>query len=259
MRYSLAALLLAALPLALRAEDDPTALQLRTVAGHPLKYYLSLPQGWAAEKEWPTVVVIDSANRQFRPNAQLFVESRKKQPFILVAPLVVSNGGPSYRQAPGYRYSAADWAEIERLGPHRFDREGMVAVIKEVKQRYGGSERAFLTGWEAGGHTVWAQVFRQPEILRGVALSGPNFAVRGLEEGQFSESPARRDLPVHVFIGKMGTPWGEGRPLTAQWQRAQQLAAAHGYRNVSLTLVEGKRHGPLPDEVLDFFSSLMKN
>jgi dienelactone hydrolase len=252
-------LLLAALPLALRAEDDPTALQLRTVAGHPMQYYLSLPHGWAAGKEWPTVVIIDSANRQFRPNAQLFVEARKHRPFLLVAPLVVSNGGPNYRQAPGYRYAAADWAAIERRGPHRFDREGIAAVIQEVRKVHGGSARAFLTGWEAGGHTVWAQVFRQPEILRGVALSGPNFAARGLDEGPLSESTARTELPVRVFVGLRGTPWGEGRPLSAQWQRAQQLAAAQGYRNVALTLVEGKRHGPLPDEVLEFFSSLLKN
>lgn len=258
MRHCLFAFLLALLPVPLRAEDDPTALQLKTVSGQTMKYYLSLPQDWAAGKEWPTVVVIDSANRQFRPNAQLFVEARKKQPFILVAPLVVSNGGPNYRQAPGYRYSATDWEKIEQLGLHRFDREGIAAVIQEVKKSHGGSEKVFLTGWEAGGHTVWAQVFRQPEILRGVALSGPNFAGRGLDDGGFSESPARTDLPVRVFVGTSGTPWGEGRPLSAQWERARQLAADHGYRNVSLTLVEGKRHGPLPDEVLEFFASLLK-
>src|SRR5262249_55757794 len=146
MRHWFSALLLAVLPLALRAEDDPTALQLKTVSGQTMKYYLSLPQDWAAGKEWPTVVVIESANRQFRPNAQLFVEARKKQPFILVAPLVVSNGGPNYRQAPGYRYSPADWAEIERLGIHRFDREGIASVIREVKKTHSGSEKVFLTG-----------------------------------------------------------------------------------------------------------------
>jgi dienelactone hydrolase len=250
-------LLLAALPLTLRAADDPTALRLETVSGQTMKYYLSLPQGWVAGKEWPTVVVIDSANRQFRPNAQLFVEARKKQPFILVAPLVVSNGGPNYRRGPGYRYSAADWDKIEKVGLHRFDREGLEAVIQEVKKNHGGSDKVFLTGWEAGGHTVWAQVFRQPELFRGIALSGPNFAGRGLDDGPFSESLARADLPVRVFVGTLDAPWGEGRPLTAQWQRARQLAADHGYRNVSLTLVKGKRHGPLPDEVLEFFSSLL--
>jgi hypothetical protein len=258
MRHFFSVLLLAVLPLSLRAEDDPTALRLKTVSGGTMQYYLSLPHGWAAGKEWPTVVVIDSANREFRGNAGLFVKARKKQPFILVAPLVVSNGGPQYRRAPGYRYSAADWGRIERLGLHRFDREGIASVIQEVKKNHGGSEKVFLTGWEAGGHTVWAEVFLHPETLRGVALSGPNFAGRGLADGAISRSAARADLPVRVFVGTVGTPWGEGRPLTAQWHRARKLAADNGYRNVSLTLVKDKRHGPLPDEVLEFFSSLLK-
>jgi dienelactone hydrolase len=223
-----------------------------------MQYYLSLPQGWAAGKEWPTVVVIDSANREFRANIQLFVKARKKQPFILVAPLVVSNGGPNYRRAPGYRYSAPDWAKIERLGLHRFDREGIAAVIAEVKKNYGGSEKVFLTGWEAGGQTVWAQVFRQPERLRGVAVSGPNFAGRGLDDGPVSRSPARVNLPVRVFIDTLDSPGGEVRPVTAQWQQARQRAVDNDYRNVSLTQVKGKNHGPLPEEVLEFFSSLMK-
>jgi dienelactone hydrolase len=259
MRCYFSALVVVALSLpVLRAGDDPTALQLKTVSGHPMKYYLSLPHGWATGKEWPTVVVIDSANREFRSNAELFVQARKKQPFLLVAPLVVSNGGPKYRQAPGYRYSAADWTDIERVGIHRFDRDGIAALIREVKKLHGGSEQAFLTGWEAGGHTVWAQVFRQPEILRGVALCGPNFAARGLDDGPVSNSAARTRLPVRVFVGTLGTPWGEGLPLFAQWERARQFAADNGYRNVSLTLVEGKKHGPLPDEVLSFFTSLLK-
>jgi dienelactone hydrolase len=233
-------------------------LELKTVSGQTMKYYLSLPQGWAPGKEWLTVVVIDAAGREFRPNAQLFVEARKKRPFILVAPLVVSNGGPRYREGPGYRYSEADWARIERLGPHRFDREGIAAVIQEVRKLYGGSEKAFLTGWEAGGHTVWAEVFRHPELWRGVALSGPNFAGRGLDDGSFSQWPGRADLPVRVFAGTKDGRWGEGQPLTAQWQRAKRLATEHGYRNVSLTLVESKPHGPLADEVLEYFSSLIK-
>jgi dienelactone hydrolase len=262
MRYCFSVLLFASLPPALRAEDERTALQLKTVSGHTMKYYLSLPQDWAAGKEWPTVVIVDSANRQFRSNAELFVQARKNQPFLLVAPLVVTNGGPNYRRGPGYRYAPADWAEIERLGPDRFDREGIAAMVQEVRKLYGGSEKAFLTGWEAGGHTVWAQVFRQPEILRGVALSGPNFAARGLDDGQFSESPSRVDLPVRVFVGALGAPrggapGGQG-PFVAQWQRAKQLADDHGYRNVSFTQVEGKRHGPLPEEVLEYFSSLLK-
>jgi hypothetical protein len=75
----------------------------------------------------------------------------------------------------------------------------------------------------------------------------------------------RRDIvtrrptgPVRVFIATQGTPWADGGPLMTQSQRARKLAAGNGYRNVSLTVLKDKRHGPLPDEVLEFISSLMK-
>ena len=39
--------------------------QLKTASTHPIQYYLSLPEGWTAEKKWPVVVVIESADREF--------------------------------------------------------------------------------------------------------------------------------------------------------------------------------------------------
>jgi hypothetical protein len=40
-------------------------------------------------------------------------------------------------------------------------------------------------------------------------------------------------------------------------QTAISVAETHGYKNVSLTRVEGKGHERLADEVLAYFSSLL--
>ncbi|HEY2012532.1 MAG TPA: hypothetical protein VGH38_03475, partial [Bryobacteraceae bacterium] len=57
---------------------------LKTARHHPMEYLLSLPQGWTAQKKWPVVVVIESANREFQKTATRFAEARKSLPFILV-------------------------------------------------------------------------------------------------------------------------------------------------------------------------------
>src|ERR1044072_2803147 len=74
--------------------------QLKTASSHPIQYYLSLPEGWSTGKRWPVVVVIESAERQFLEAATAFAQARASRPFILVTPLVVTNGGSGYRSVP---------------------------------------------------------------------------------------------------------------------------------------------------------------
>ena len=52
-------------------------LQLKTAKGHPIMYYLSLPQNWTASKRWPVVVILESAAKEFKKNAQRFVYLRE--------------------------------------------------------------------------------------------------------------------------------------------------------------------------------------
>jgi hypothetical protein len=223
-----------------------------------MQYYLSLPQGWTAAKKWPVVVVIESANRQFRENAEVFEKARGSLPFILVAPLAITNGGPSYRQVPTYRYSDAVWNEIERIGRCQFDMTGIAAVVNDVERLYSGEQKYFVTGWEAAGHTIWALLFTHPETLRAVALSTPNYQGRCISEGQFSSVPERVDLPVTVFGGSADAAWKPNQPLFTQTEEATRIAKEHGYRNITESTAPGKGHGPLADETLAYFSSLLK-
>jgi dienelactone hydrolase len=234
--------------------DQP---QLKTASSHPIQYYLSLPDGWSAGKKWPVVVVIESANRDFQNAATVFAQSRQRAPFILITPLVVTNGGASYRSVPTYHYSNAVWDQIQNSGPFNFDMDGITAIMRDVVKQYGGEDRYFVTGFEAGGHTVWAILLNHPEVIRAAALVVPNYLGRWVDEDHISSDAKRVDLPIRVFLGTKDIATSSGSPIYSQLERAIQVTAAHGYRNVSRVSVAGKGHEPLADEVLAYFSSLL--
>jgi hypothetical protein len=42
------------------------SLDLKTAKGHPIPYYISLPQHYSREKKWPIVVVLEAAEKEYR-------------------------------------------------------------------------------------------------------------------------------------------------------------------------------------------------
>jgi len=232
------------------------AAELKKASSHPMNYYLSLPAGWTAQKKWPVVMVIESANRDFANAAAVYEKARGDMPFILVTPTVTTNGGPNYRQAPGYSYSGAEWNRIEQLGRCQFDLDGLAAVASDVQRQFGGESKYYLTGLEAAGHTIWTVMFRNPEALRAVAPVATNYAGRCMEDGKFAA--AVPDLPVRVFKGEGDEGMRGGTPFASQTVRATDAAREHGYRNFSVQAVPGKGHEPLAGEVLAYFYSLWK-
>jgi poly(3-hydroxybutyrate) depolymerase len=257
--YRIAAVLLASAALvavllsrpAFSAPDPPAAKQ---VSGHRLRYLVSLPEGWRPGRRFPAVVVIESANRDFAANLDAFVKARGSRPFLLLAPFVVTNGGAQYRSVPTYPYSASDFAAIEEMGPFAFDSSGIAAMMAEARTTYGAEDKYFLTGWEAGGHTVWALLFQHPEAIRAAALSTPNYQGRWMEAG-FSRSAARSTLPVQVLKTEDETSAGLHR-LLPQIDDAVDAARAHGFNNVTVKGVH-KPHGPMAGEVLEFFATFL--
>ncbi len=232
-----------------------SAEELRTASSHPMQYYVSLPQGWSAARKWPIVVLIESANRQFQATLDIFAKARKDMPFILAVPLVTTNGGASYRQVGTYHYSEAVWNQIEQ-DRCKFDMDGIAAVVADVHKLYGGEDRYFLTGWEAGGHTVWSMILEHPEPLRAAAPTVTNYAGRCLDSG-FSTAPSRADLPVTVFQVSSGRDVPPGKFVYAQSQQAMKVAEERGFRKVTERIVADKPHGPLADDVLAYFASVL--
>ena len=236
------------------AADSP---KLQTATTHPIQYYLSLPEGWTADKRWPVVVVIESADRDFLQAANNFALARQHRPFILVTPLVVTNGGTGYRSVPTYHYSDAVWDRIQNAGPFKFDMDGITAIMQDVVKLFGGEDKYFITGLEAAGHTIWGIILNRPEVLRGAAIVCPNYLGRWVDEAHVSSAAERVRLPVRNFIGTKDELCSPGHPIYTQMQRAISTAQAHGYGNVSVITVEGKGHERLAEEVLAYFSSLV--
>ena len=232
--------------------------QLKTASTHPIQYYVSLPRGWVAGKKWPVVVVIESAEREFPAAANAFAEARQDLPFILVTPLVVTNGGSGYRSVPTYHYLNEVWDRIQSSGQFNFDMEGITAIIQDVAKQYGGEDKFFITGLEAGGHTVWGILLNHPEKVRGAVLVCPNYLGRWVDEQQISSAAERTNLPIRNFVGTNDELCAPGHPIYTQMQKAISTAEAHGYKNVSLVRVEGKGHERLAPEVLGYFSSLLR-
>ena len=231
--------------------------QLKTASTHPIQYYLSLPEAWTSGKKYPIVVVIESADRDFLAAATDFARARGHLPFILVTPLVVTNGGAGYRSVPSYHYTNDVWDRIQSTGQFDFDMGGIDAIVQDMVKQYGGEDKFFITGFEAGGHTVWGLLFSHPEQLRGAALVCPNFQGRWVDEQQISSAAARTNLPIRNLVGTKDELCGPGHPIYTQMQRAITIAEAHGYKDVSVVRVDNKGHERLADEVLAFFSTLL--
>ncbi|WP_448697608.1 hypothetical protein ACFGVR_12885 [Mucilaginibacter sp. AW1-3] len=232
-------------------------LELKKANNHAMQYYISLPDGWTPTKKWPIVVVIEAAEKEFKLNAQRFADANKKMNFIIVAPIIVSNGNQGQRDPKIYPYTSNVWDDIDKNGVCTFDEEGLTQVIKDVQKTYNGESKYFITGFEAGAHLVWAMTFLHPEQLRAAAPVDGNYRGRCMETDPFSNHPSRVNLPVMEFIGQTDRNSALGQMIYGQWNTAKKLAIDHGYKNISETIVPGKGHVPMPDEVLKYFASIM--
>ena len=241
------------------AAGAPAAITLQRAAAHPMRYHLALPSGWTREKTWPVVIVIPDAARDFEANLQAFVAVRGDRPFILASPEVLTSGGAGSRTADHFAYSPAEWDSISPGDDFAFDDAGLAAVLADIRTRWSGESRAFLTGWEAGGHTVWAQTFRRPERWRAVAPVSTNYQGRGLDSTSFSRAAEHATLPIQVF--RCGAPTGAAaqglRYFDQQTARALAEARAHGFAPLPVRVVPGADHGPLPGPVLAWFETLL--
>ena len=253
----------------------PETLTLQRATTHPMAYHLSLPKGWKPGGPWPVVMAIEAAGMDFQGLAKACMKARGNRPYILVVPHSLTNGSSRYREADSFVYTPAEWAQVDRQGRWAFDEAGLPAVLADVRRLYGGEPRAFLTGWESAGHTIWGMTLRHPEWWRGVAAVSTNYQGRYLDETNSEnrcEHPARvspwggrATLPVRVFFCDV-LPSPEAAPqgpherarqaLLGQTRAAMEQARAHGFGPIALEVQSGQGHGPMPDVVLAWFDTL---
>lgn len=234
-------------------------LQLKKANDHPIQYYISLPNNWSSKTKWPVVIVLSDAEKQFKKDAEQFISARKDLPFIIVTPFITTNGTQGHRDPAIYPYSKSVWDTIDKISICEFDIDGLQSILKDVKKNYSGSDKAFVTGFEAGTHLVWAMIFQHPELLYAAAPVAGNYRSRCMENNSFSNDASRVQLPIKNFTGSDDQDFGKNGRIYGQYLEAKNLALSHGYKNISETEVHGKGHVPLPENVLDYFNTVWKS
>jgi len=233
--------------------------ELKKAAHHPMQYYISLPSNWSTKTKWPVVIALEEAEKQFQKNTERFMAARKDMPFIIIVPLITTNGQQGHRDPAIYPYSKSVWDTIDKVSICKFDMDGLQNIISDVKEKYAGSDKIFITGFEAGTHLLWAVLFQHPEWLYAAAPVAGNYRGRCMENNTFSKDDSRVQLPVKNFTGSDDEGFGVKGQVYGQYLEAKNLALAHGYKNISETEVKGKGHVPLPENVLDYFHATWKS
>jgi hypothetical protein len=123
-------------------------LVLKKLDDHPIQYFISLPNHWSTQTKWPVVLVLSDAEKQFKRDAQQFMDAGKDLPFIIVTPFITTNGNQGHRDTTIYPYSKSVWDTIDKISVCKFDIEGLQAIFKDVKKNYSGSDKIFITGFE---------------------------------------------------------------------------------------------------------------
>ena len=239
--------------------SQSTELQLKKATDHPIQYLISLPNGWSTKSKWPIVIVASDAEKQFRKDGERFIAARGSLPFILIIPFITTSGSQGQGDSTIYPYSKSVWDTIDRMTTCKFDLDGLQSIIREVKENDSGSDKVFITGFEAGAHLVWAIVFQHPELLYAAAPVAGNYRSRCMETDAFSMYPYRAELPIRNFTGSEDADFGVKGKVYSQYLQAKSVALAHGYKNISETEVKGKGHVLLPDAVLNYFNTVWKS
>jgi predicted peptidase len=234
-------------------------IELKKASGNAMQFYLSLPDGWSNKKQWPVLVILEAAEKEFKKNTERFTEARGSLPFIIVAPIHVNNGNQGRRDPALWPYSTETWDLIDKQGDCLFNHDGILAIIDEVKKNYNGEDKVFISGFEAGTHALWPLVFEHPEKFEvAIAVSGNYNQKTCINSQVYSDSKAIVTLPIIGLAGDQDQLGAPGGIFHEQWLAAKKVGEDHGFKNISFKMISGKAHVPMPKEVFDIIGA-MKN
>jgi hypothetical protein len=229
-----------------------TSAILRKASSHEMQYYLSLPRGWNPGRKWPIGVGLEGAGCGWLGMLNSLMGVRGDKPFILVTPITFSNTNALDRNKYPYPPSLLD--EVEKSGRLKFDEEGLLAVLEDLRKEFAGDEKVAITGFSGGGLLCWRMTFGHPDMLLASAPACANF----YNAGEISKDPARETLPIHAFQGDKDEYLHNPPNLAIQWENAKKLLDENGFRNVKYDLVAGVGHSNFPKEVMDHWAAALR-
>ncbi len=233
------------------AKKDPVLLGS---AAQDLVAFVSIPKDWRKGGTFPVLVAVDGAGCDFLGCARGFAAARGARPFIVVSPMTLTNTNELLpAKYPAYPKPLLDRWNGKRID---FDGPGVEAVLAEVRRRFGGEEKVFVTGFSGGGNYCYYKLLHDPAGVRGAAPCCGNFAGYGVDDAP-GAGPAGGP-PVHLFTGEKDehrffTFGNRDSPgIEPQTDAAAAALARLGYTRVERTMVKGSGHSPLRDQVWKF-------
>lgn len=245
--------------------NTPTPL-LQTASTHPMKYYVSLPKGWTADRTWPVLVAPSAHYGDKGRNLVTFAaeRDRRKAEFIIVQPVVINadrvDAMTEYRGAVVNAIKATDATTDGRdeAARARFDEEGILAVLKDIRKLYHGEEMVYIAGFSSSTHVAYLMLMNHPELLKGVVINSGGFAGRGVDEAHLPlvNSPERAGVAIKCLVGEKD-PHFEG--YDANWKETKPKLLSYGHTAAKLQeeIIKSAGHQWFPRQILDFF--LMEN
>jgi hypothetical protein len=206
---------------------------------HLLQALVVLPEGWTAKKTWPMFVAIVGANCAYDSMLEELKRKAAKKPYILVVAKTISNANElEVGKLPYPKSVMGRYVDLQRR-PRRleWDEIGMLSVLAEVRQRYSGQERYFMTGYSGGGFLLYFWLQHHSDQLLGACAGSSNYH-SFLEQG--AVKPSDGGCPVLIVSGSKDEA---GPPrIFPQSDEALKALQAAGFSQVERKHLENRDH-----------------
>ncbi|MHC4779704.1 MAG: hypothetical protein ACYTFG_14105 [Planctomycetota bacterium] len=253
----------------LKAAIDKAAtdnLVLMTASTHPMRYFFSLPKSFRRQKgkRWPVLVCVDGAGSNFEGIARGYKNKRGDMPYMVVSPCSFSNtnqiqGNMRKKYEKYYSGEVIDEGSKELI---RWDEEGLLTALKDLRENFDAEERIYVTGFSGGGNITYMMVFSHPDMVNGAAPACANFTGKGAwqqwkKDWGFSGEDV--NFPVHMITGANDkhrdfTHGNKSMPgIEPQTNWAEECLRELGYPNTKRTMVPGMGHSAAHQHVIDTF------
>jgi poly(3-hydroxybutyrate) depolymerase len=229
-------------------EQAKAAPTWQEIEGTSMRYLVSLPEQWEAGRTWPVVVVVTGSNSNFPVIAKGYQTARGEMPFVVVVPATVSSGSKiiaeRYPHLPAGEL--AKYAGAGLAAKLAYDADGIDRMLADVRARFGGERKVYLSGFSMGGSLAWYMAANRGDrmhvvfhVCAGIPRPTDSILPPGAE-------PVDPDVPIFSFQGGKDH-MREG--IEADWTRARAFVKAHGLTNVR-RVVTWRAHSWHYEEIL---------
>jgi dienelactone hydrolase len=237
--------------------DD--SLTLIGTADNPSVGYVSLPPHWKPGVKYPILLCFPGDGTGYEWIGGSYRDARGDAPYIVLAPVIFCNCNNTSAETHGKWYGP-DITSQETFSSDttasmgrrlQFDKPGIFALLKATRTYLGGN-KIYVTGFSGGGIACYLMLLQIPSEIAAGAPACANY---------FMEPPPGRGMgaPVMQFFGQ-NDPFmdhiGNGPGLREEGQEAAKALQSAGYRQIGQTIVDGKSHDAMVQQVVEFFNKV---